>query len=175
MRPGRLGTLFNVSFVTRGQDLFAIFGNGGSSVTGFSGDDGVTWLLLETLPATFTYDLTIIGNDLFAGRVDGLWRRSIENVSVPGDRDRSRLRFAVLGRQPVGSHVRFRFDLPEAGGAVLEVFDVAGRRASEPIRGTWPAGVHELGWDAQASSPGVYHARLTAMGRRKVVRFVRAR
>ncbi len=79
---------------------------------------------------------------------------------------------------PFGGDVAFRFSLPEAAPASLEVFDLLGRR----IRGwTWsalPAGEHGIRWDgrtdggAQAPAGAVIY-RLTAMGKtltRKAVR-----
>jgi hypothetical protein len=170
-----IGTVFNAPFVTRGRDLFAVFSDGFNSVVEFSSDDGATWHELETLPATFTYDLTRSGSDLYAGRADGLWRRSIANVSVPGAGAPIGLRFSLVGPQPAGDQVRFRFDLPQPGATVFEVFDLFGRRTSSPSRATWSAGSHEMAWDARGLAPGVYHARLEAQGRREVVRIVRAR
>jgi hypothetical protein len=114
------------------------------------------------------------GTDLYAGRADGLWRRSTANVSVPPG-DPIRLRFAIAGPQPVRDQVRFRFELPEAGSGAIDVFDVAGRRAADRIEGVWSAGPHEVTWDARPLAPGVYAARLTAHGRREVVRIVRVR
>lgn len=172
--PG-LGTLFIVSFALRGHDLFADFGTGNGSVISLSRDDGATWQEVETLPLTFTYELAIRGSDLYAGRIDGLWRRSIANVSVPDDPALARLRFVIVGSQPIDDAARFRFEQPAPGPIVLEVFDLAGRRAADAIRGSFPAGPHEITWDARKLGPGVYHARLTAGGEQAVVRVIRAR
>jgi hypothetical protein len=170
-----LGTLFNVSFALRGRELFAEFGAGNSSVIEVSRDDGATWQELETLALTFIYKLAIRGNELYAGRLDGLWRRSVANVSVRDDGAPVRLGFAIAGSQPIGEEVRFRFDLPASGPIVIEVFDVAGRRAADAIRGSWPTGPHEIAWDARGLGPGVYLARLTAGGGQAVARMACAR
>ena len=171
-----LGTLFHVSFATRGRELFADLGISGGSLISHSLDDGVTWQTLDTMFGTFIYKLAIIGgSELYAGRLDGLWHRSIDTVSVPGERDRGGLRFALAGPQPVRDDVRFRFELPEAGRATIEVFDVAGRRAPGGVDETWSAGPHEVSLSARDLGAGVYHARLTAAGRHEVVRLVRVR
>jgi hypothetical protein len=171
-----LGILFHVSFATRGRDLFADLGIGGGTVIAFSGDDGVTWQTLETMIGTFIYKLAILGgSELYAGRLDGLWHRSIDTVSVPGDRGPGALRFALAGPQPVGDEVRFRFELPEAGRATIELFDVAGRRAPGRVDESWSSGPHEVSWSARDLGPGVYHARLTAGGRHEVLRLVHVR
>lgn len=172
--PG-LGTLLTVSFALRGSDLFANFGGGNSSNFEYSLDSGATWQFLETLDLIFTYKIAIQGTDLYAARHDGLWRRSIATVSVPGGGGPPHLRFAIAGSQPIGDQVRFRFDLPTASPVVIEVFDIAGRRAAESIRGSWPAGSNEVAWNARGLHSGVYEARMTAGGGHAVVRLVRAR
>jgi hypothetical protein len=171
-----LGLAFFLPLVSRGPELFAAFGIGLTSVLEFSTDDGATWQHLETRTNTGVYRLAIRGNDLYAGQTDGLWRRPIGTfVSVPEGGPPAALRFAIAGSQPIGDDVRFRFELPEPGAIAIEVFDVAGRRAADAIHGSWPAGSHEVAWNARGLGPGVYLARLTAGSRRSVVRMIRAR
>ena len=170
-----LHSLFFVGLAMRDTDVFASLGASVSnSLIALSRDEGATWQVFETVPAG-VYRLAIHGSDLYAGRVDGLWRRSIATVSVPDDTAPARLRFAVAGSQPVGDQVRFRFDLPASGPIVIEVFDVAGRRAADSIRGSWPAGPHELTWDARGLGSGVYLARMTAGTEHAVARLIRVR
>ena len=169
-----LGILFHVSFALRGSDLFADLGIEGGSVIAFSSDDGVDWQELENMTSVFIYRLAVVGNELYAGRLDGLWHRSIATVSVP-ERGMEPLQFAIAGSQPVGDQVRFRIDLPAPGPIVIEVFDVAGRRAADPIRRSSPAGRSEISWDAHQLGRGIYLARLTTERTRAVVRLVRVR
>lgn len=168
------GILFHVSFAARGSDLFADLGIQGGSVIAFSADDGVDWQELENMTSVFIYRLAIRGNELYAGRLDGLWHRSIATVSAP-EGVPARLQFAIAGSQPVGDQVRFRIDLPAPAPAVIEVFDVAGRRAADPIRWSPPAGRSEISWDARQLGRGIYLARLTTGSTRAVVRLVHAR
>lgn len=170
-----LGLAFFLPFAIRGHELFAAFGIGLTSVLEFSTDDGVTWQELETRSNTGVYRLAISGNDLLAGRVDGLWRRPIATFDSVPNGTPAALRFAIAGSQPIGDDVRFRFELPEPGAIAIEVFDVAGRRAANAVQGPWPAGSHEVAWDARGLGPGVYLARLTAGSRRSIVRMIRAR
>jgi hypothetical protein len=79
-----LGTLFVASFASRGRELFAAFGNGGQTVIERSTDDGATWQLLEAQPAVFVNELALSGTKLYAGRLDGLWRRTT-TVPAPAD------------------------------------------------------------------------------------------
>jgi len=169
-----LGTLFSVSFALRGADLFASFGTGAGSSIQVSRDGGATWDLIETLPLVFTFDIARSGDELYAARFDGLWRRSIETVSVPRTPDPTNLRFAIVGPQPVRDEARFGFELPEAGNVVIELFDVAGRKSNR-LEGAWPGGSHEVALRTQGLAPGVYLARLIAGGRSEVVRMIRVR
>jgi photosystem II stability/assembly factor-like uncharacterized protein len=170
-----LGLAFFLPIVVRGHELFAAFGIGLTSVLEFSADDGATWQHLETRTNTGVYRLAVHGNDLYAGQTDGLWRRSLDTVAVPEGGAPARLRFAIAGSQPIGDEVRFRFELPASGPAAIEVFDIAGRRAGDAVRGSWPAGPHEIAWDARGLSPGVYLARLTSGSGRVVARMIHAR
>jgi hypothetical protein len=170
-----LGLAFFLPFALRGHELFAAFGIGLTSVLEVSGDDGATWEHLETRTNTGVYRLAFSGNNLYAGQTDGLWRRSIDTVSVPDAGAPARLRFAIAGPQPIGDQVRFRFNLPEPGEIAIEVFDIAGRHAADSIRGSWPVGPNEVAWDARGITPGIYLARLTAGSGRSVVRMIRAR
>jgi hypothetical protein len=170
-----LGLAFFLPLALRGHELFAAFGIGLTSVLELSRDDGVTWQEIEIRQNTGIYRLAFCGNDLYAARVDGLWRRSIAADSVPDVGAPAALRFAIAGSQPIGDDVRFRFDLPAPGSVEIEVFDVAGRRAGDAIRSSWTAGPHEIAWNARGLGPGFYLARLTAGRGRAVVRMVRVR
>jgi hypothetical protein len=167
--------IFFVGFAMFGNDLFTSLGAGGGTLIAMSRDDGVTWQGLDSLFSVFTYKIARQGTTLYAGRVDGLWRRSLADIdSVPGEVPPSPLAFGIAGPRPVvGGPVRFSFALPEAGPIAIDVFDVAGRRVGA-IRETRPAGRGELDWVDRLAS-GIYYARLTAAGRRATLRLVRIR
>jgi len=90
---------------------------------------------------------------------------------VPPPATPARLRFAVVGPQPVRGDVRFRFELPDAGHAAIDVFDLGGRRVGLAAN-DWPAGSNEVRWDSSTLPAGVYLARLSVGPRSEVVRFV---
>jgi hypothetical protein len=167
--------IFFVGFAMFGNDLFTSLGAGGGTLIAMSRDDGVTWQGLDSLFSVFTYKIARQDTTLYAGRVDGLWRRSLADIdSVPKEVPSSPLAFAIAGRRPVvGGPVRFSFVLPEAGPIAIDVFDVAGRRVGA-IRATRPAGRGEVDWEDRLAS-GIYYARLTAAGRRATLRLVRIR
>jgi hypothetical protein len=169
-----LQPLFFTAIVTRGNDFFVSLGAVNGTLIALSHDDGFTWVGLDTLAGAQTYDMALQETTLYAGRVGGLWRRSIANiVSVPSDEAPSRLAFAIAGSQPVGDRVRFKFELPQAGPIAIEVFDLAGRRMGDGTREARPAGHGEIEWDAGRLPAGVYHARLTAAGDHATARLVR--
>jgi len=172
--PGAGRPLFTVPLAMRGQDLFANFGTF-SSTLALSRDEGSSWQTIETLPVPIS-GLAVVGNLLYASRLDGLWRRTLDdlpNVSVPPRAPG--LGFAIAGTEPVRDDVRFRFELPAGGRAVIEVFDLSGRRVAVPVDATFPAGPGDVAWDARALSPGVYHARMMYQGRTETARLVRIR
>jgi hypothetical protein len=167
-------TLF-ASFALHDGAVYTHFANGGGTGIEYSSDDGATWQVLDSQPAIFTYKIATIANTLYAGRVDGLWRRSIETVSVPRAGGPAGLHFAIAGPDPVRDEARFHFTLPEAARARIDLFDLAGRRAAGAWDEALSAGEHEVRWAAHDLAPGLYLARLTAAGRSEAIRLVRIR
>ena len=169
-----LGSIANARFAARPDGrLFGAIVHLSTTFVETSGDGGATWQLLESLPGTFVYQLAISNGTLYAGRLDGLWRRDVSTVSVPPVV--SRIAFAALGAQPVsGSELRFGFSLPAAGRASIMLYDVRGRRVGG-IERTFDAGPQVATLDASALAPGVYVARLVAVGEGATARVVRTR
>ena len=171
------GALHNGVFAQRGSQLFGAFARLTFEIFETSGDGGVTWQLLEVVPATFAYRIAAQGANLYAAQTNGLWVRSIATVGVADgdaadDAPGADLALALAGRQPVGDEVRVRFVMPEAGRAVIDVYDVRGRHVGERVDATLAAGPQRLALDAGSLAPGVYVARLTAAGRHATVRMV---
>ncbi|NNE44241.1 MAG: T9SS type A sorting domain-containing protein, partial [Gemmatimonadetes bacterium] len=65
---------------------------------------------------------------------------------------------------PAVSSTRIAFSLAAEGEAVLEVFDVGGRRVATLVDGRLPAGDHVYAWRPEALASGVYHYRLQVGG-----------
>jgi hypothetical protein len=168
-----LGSLLNVALTTIGGVYFAAFDLVTGAVISHSDDDGATWQQLDALSGVFVYRMASSRGVLFAGRADGLWRRSNEGLGAPPAVPPAGLGFALAGAQPVRDQARLRFTLARAGRATIDLFDVAGRHAWGRIDATWPAGTQEVTWDTHALEPGVYLALLSADGQRAAVRIVR--
>ena len=145
----------------------------------------------ETVPET---DIRgIRGGSWFWGDVLGKWYRPVDMhssdqygdlgfrvatlaagpVSVPPAGAGTRLRFAISGAHPIRSEARFVVELPRPGRVRIDFFDAAGRRVAGRIDETLPAGSSVVRFNAEAFAPGIYWARLNAMGRSDRVRFVR--
>lgn len=170
-----LGLVNAGTLTLRGHQVFGAFDRDNDVVIADSGDDGLSWNVLDVLPQTFVFQMATVGTELYAGRADGLWRRSTATVSVPGDHAQAGLGLALAGAQPTTGDIRLRFSMPEAGDAMIEVFDIAGRRAARIAQPSLSAGPHEVSWSARQLNPGVYVVRLTAGRSQEAVRLVRVR
>jgi hypothetical protein len=145
--------------------------NGGAALF-YSSDGGVTWTFLESLPAV-AIDLMMRGPFLYAGRVDGLWRRSLESLDVQPPSPSSGVEFALAGPNPVrDGATALRFALSAAGRVRITAVDVAGRLVDTLADGEFPAGLQRLTWDASRLQPGVYSVRFETPGVRRSLRVV---
>ena len=165
-----LGTLNHSSFAARGRTLFAAFdvvSNGNVAVIEMSQNDGASWDVLESLPGAFVYRLAMSRSTLFAGRTDGLWRRSTDTVSVPGESHT--ISFSAPSPNPAVEDVTLRYTLSRDAKVTLAVYDLAGRRVRGLATGVEAAGGHVIGWDRRDEGghnvgSGIFFARLEAEG-----------
>ena len=86
----------------------------------------------------------------------------------------------AVSPNPSAAALSFALDLPAAGAADVEVFDLSGRRLAVTQQGWLGAGRHALAWDGRRADgtlvpPGVYLARGRAGGLTATTRFVRVR
>ena len=172
--PG-FGPLDWTSFAAAGAQLFGSFDIAPGAIVGQSSDGGATWTDLEFFDGAFIQTLAAAGDGLFAARTDGLWRRDVTTTAVPPVAAGSRLSFALASAQPFAGRATLRFELPRAGEATIQVVDVQGRAALDPVRRSWPAGPNQVTIDAGSLAPGVYTAVLTSAGQREHVKLVHVR
>ena len=81
----------------------------------------------------------------------------------------------AVSPNPATSAVRFALRLPEAGAVELAIYDLGGRRVATPLRGAAFAGETNLEWNLASEEgarvrPGMYFAKLNALGRTTVTR-----
>lgn len=93
---------------------------------------------------------------------------------------RRTLALSAPAPNPAGGEVGVTFTLPEPGEAMLEVFDLVGRRVRRLASGPFAAGEHAVRWDGRDASgrpagPGLYFIRLETGGGTLARRLVRTR
>lgn len=89
----------------------------------------------------------------------------------------ARLAFAGATPNPVREGTRFSFELPAAGTASVELYDLSGRLVRALSTGNFGAGPQSVSWDGRDESgarvaAGAYFARLTTVGAALTRRFV---
>jgi len=77
--------------------------------------------------------------------------------------------FSLLARpNPFNPRTELNFSVPRAGQAVIDIYDLAGRRIDTVFRGTVEGGEHRVVWQPMGLSSGVYFA-VMRMADREVV------
>jgi photosystem II stability/assembly factor-like uncharacterized protein len=167
-----LGPIDWTSLAAVGTQLFAGFDFAPGAIVATSSDGGATWTDPEFFANAFIQTLGVAGDELFAARTDGLWRRTPAATAVPPVVPRA---FALASAQPFADRATLRFELPQAGEATIQVLDVQGRTALDAVRRSWPAGPNQVTVDARSLAPGVYTAVLTTAGQLARVKLVHVR
>ena len=101
--------------------------------------------------------------------------KSVLDVAPSPRREAIELR--VLGPQPGKAPLTFRVHVPARMRVQLAIYDIAGRRVRTLLDGELPAGEQEVRWDGRGGSgdvpgAGVYFARLSAVGGRRIAKLV---
>ena len=68
--------------------------------------------------------------------------------------------FTPLCPNPFNPSTTLSFDLPEAGEVRLAVYDVTGRTVESLVNSHLSLGYHEVVWNAEGMTSGVYFMRL---------------
>jgi hypothetical protein len=145
--------------------------------------DGAAWSGVDSGLSSWVLALTEYETYLFAGgwfiaagnkpsffiaRWDGMAASDVVVSDItPGET--AGIRLVAASQNPFRDQARFAFFLPEASVARLSIHDVEGRRIAQALDRFLPAGWHRAAWDGRTasggrSSPGVYFARLEALG-----------
>jgi hypothetical protein len=163
-------------------------------VVQISGDDGATWVDLETtiqsanhwrqesflvsdyLAPTSRMRVRFIAVDIAP---NSLVEAAVDDFEVSGESASAgagdiaaatALRLDPPRPNPARAGTRLRFALPQAGPVSLQIFAIDGRLVRTLVRGTLPAGEREAIWDGRnntgrAAAPGLYFCRLSAGAR----------
>lgn len=150
---------------TDSTDLFA------GTVNGIyhSSDNGSRWTAVSTgLPVwADVRALAFQGTDLFAGIYGtGVWRRPLSEMikSIEGGGSEVPREFALFQNypNPFNPSTTIRYGLPERSHVNLAIFTTLGQIVCELVQGEQDAGYHEVKFDAQDLSSGVYFYRIQA-------------
>jgi hypothetical protein len=63
---------------------------------------------------------------------------------------------------PFNPSTQISFELPQAGPVTLEIYDILGRLIDKPVNGPLAAGNHQIVWNGNPYSSGVYFYKLVA-------------
>jgi len=142
-----------------------------------AGGDTLRWLMCDGARVPFTVE-TVKGRGYArfespTGRYEGFYRdRPVGAGVTPGQ-----LALAPVAPNPARGNVSFELELPIAGEARLALYGVRGNLVRTLVRGTRPAGSFTALWnrrddDGRAVPPGIYLARLEAIGATRTRRVV---
>jgi hypothetical protein len=97
-----------------------------------------------------------------AGTVGALHRIRYTGATVDVPVDVPAASRLACAPNPVRGAAELRFRLPSAAKASVHLYDLSGRRVASLYDGVAPAGETRVTWDAGATAPGLYFARLSA-------------
>ena len=158
-------TRLNISaIVVHGAALFAATDSGGVFL---STDNGSSWKPFNTgLTDLNTPSLVLNDSYLFSGKLGGVWRRPLSDIStwIPPLRDGIPAEFSLDQNypNPFNPVTLIQYNLPTKIDVVLKVFDQLGREVSTLVEGREEKGGHTVRFDATSISSGIYFYRLQA-------------
>jgi hypothetical protein len=117
-----------------------------------------TGILRYHPPARYT------GTDRFTYVVTdgkGATARATAEIEIPAP---DRFLLEANAPNPFRGQTTIRFHLPDRHHVRLDVYDVLGRRVGQLVNAVLPAGKHEVVFDADSASSGVYFYRIRAGG-----------
>ncbi len=82
--------------------------------------------------------------------------------------------FALLSAypNPFNSSSIIRYELPEAGKVIVDIYDANGRRIDNLVDQKLTAGQHKITWDGMNAPSGVYYCRVNAVGQNRAVKLM---
>jgi hypothetical protein len=89
-----------------------------------------------------------------------------QSLTATGPGLEAPVRFSLSANHPnpFNSSTIIQYVLPEASEVTIEVYDILGRRVETLAQEAQQAGYHQVTWDAQGCSSGLYFCRIQAEG-----------
>jgi hypothetical protein len=128
-------------------------------------DDGKTWHEADNgLPAVALWEIRLLDDEVvLATHGRGVWTLPVgtvpttteEAVTLPG-----RLEINAAWPNPFAQSMTITWSAPAATTALIEAFDVQGRRVAHLFEGPVSAGHQQIRWEAGSLAPGAYWIRI---------------
>jgi len=148
-----------------GAALFAVAATPVSSSLFATTDLGDTWNPLRVVPLPNVLSAAIVGDTLFLGSADGLWKAAISQLNTSVS-DRSTLpgRFSLEQNypNPFNPTTYIRYRIAESRLVELRVYDILGREVRTLVNEVKQPGQYTVEFDAAGLASGVYSYRIKA-------------
>jgi photosystem II stability/assembly factor-like uncharacterized protein len=129
-----------------------------------STDFGNSWKEFnEGLNDMNIYSLGVSNNEIFAGSLKGLWKRSSGATSVSGSVKSSVLKKYSLDQNypnPFNPSTAITFHVQQDGNVSVKIYDLLGKNVATLVSGQFASGSYTTQWNASGFSSGVYLMRM---------------
>jgi hypothetical protein len=156
---------FAILLVYHESTLFALMPTPSSSSLLISSDEGQTWESLGMFPMPNVFDIAIVGETFYLGRVGGLWRAPLSGLlTTVGEITTTPPAFRLQQNypNPFNPVTTVKYQLPAAGDVTLVVYDLLGREVAVLVKERKTAGSYQATFNAAGLASGMYIYRLTA-------------
>jgi hypothetical protein len=157
---------FAVSPASGGAGSTNLFVGTDSGGVFLSSNNGTSWTAVnDGLTNTHVSALAVFGANLFAGTIDGVWRRPLSQlVSVPLASNELPKEFDLGANypNPFNPSTTVSYQLPVNSFVTLKIFDVLGCEVATLVNEERSAGSYGAQWNAEGFSSGVYLMRMQA-------------
>jgi hypothetical protein len=148
-------------FAVSGTNLL-VGTNGGIFLTT---NNGTSWTGVNSgLSDSVANSLIVSGANLYAGTVNGVWRRPLSEMITSVHQSTNvlpkELKLDQNYPNPFNPSTTIKFELPRASHVSLTVYDILGRQVSVLVNERKEAGDHEVKFDGSGLACGVYLYRL---------------
>jgi photosystem II stability/assembly factor-like uncharacterized protein len=149
------------SFTTSDTSLFA----GTSRGIFLSEDFGESWIQVDS--ALWVESLEVSDGNLFAGtRGSSIWKRPLSEMISSIDENSHKFPSAFHLNQnypnPFNPSTKIKFALPKPEAVKIEVYNIIGQKIQTLLNKPMPAGYHEVEFNGQNLSSGIYLYRIEA-------------
>jgi hypothetical protein len=150
-----------ILLTTGGNNLYAAAQSVATRL--YTSADGMTWTFVEQAP--FCYAQAVLGNRIYAARLDGLWYKTLPTAET-GEPHMQPNRIALNQNypNPFNPKTNITFELQGSGVVSLKVFDLQGREVATLVSEKLSAGSYARTFDATGMASGVYYYTMTLDG-----------